>query len=76
MEFTLAPGATRPAPAPSPLASSYTLPTQPADAHIANKAPQTLAETALQPRLQRDEPAKRPDTVYTMYDDEDAYGGI
>lgn len=82
MEFPLVPGASRPAPAPSPLASSHTPPTPPASAHIADKPVQlntiqVHAESANQSRPQRDELAvNRPDTVYTLYDDEDAYGGI
>lgn len=83
MEFPLVPNPSRPAPAPSPLASSYTLPAPPADAHITDKPAQqpkisqmVVDSAAAQLRPQKDEPTKRPDTVYTMYDDEDAYGGI
>ncbi|KAJ3476651.1 hypothetical protein NLI96_g11012 [Meripilus lineatus] len=85
MEFPLIPNS-RATPIPSPLASSYTLPTTPASAHIADKPIQQPAASAPIPlnvepatnstRPQREAASARPDTVYTMYDDEDAYGGI
>lgn len=59
------------APKPSPLAAEVTqeMPAVPPAAHTTNAS---VASGA------RREPAggKRPDTVYTVYDDEDAYGGI
>ncbi|KAI0071165.1 hypothetical protein K474DRAFT_668064 [Panus rudis PR-1116 ss-1] len=73
-------------PSPSPLALSFSvpMPSPPADAHLAaateKKAVTPVPEVASvqpQPRPLKEEPApKRPDTVYTMYDDEDAYAGI
>lgn len=75
----------RPPATPSPLASSFALPVSPAvenrfedtlKAPAAARVPQ--AEGAPAPAVARPRPGeqKRPDTVYTVYDPEDAYGGI
>lgn len=59
-------------PAPSPLATSVTIPSPPAQAHF-GKSPTPVPSL----RPTREElHAKRPDTVYTLYEDEDAYAGI
>jgi len=44
---------------------------------LATSSPtQDQPSTSAIPRETEGEPAKRPDTVYTMYDEDDAYGGI
>lgn len=61
--------------APSPLAGSVEMPSPPAEVHSTHNAPHDSATPT--PRPARGEmPPARPDTVYTMYDDDDAYGGI
>ncbi|KAL4251571.1 hypothetical protein ABKN59_006707 [Abortiporus biennis] len=70
MEFPGGVSAARPV--PSPLSTSVALPSAPADVHIANahiaSAPQGVSNNAA---AQKE--FKRPET---MYDDDDAYGGI
>ncbi|KAI9067927.1 hypothetical protein FKP32DRAFT_1562756 [Trametes sanguinea] len=63
---------------PSPLGSSFTAPSPPPSAHLP-ETPSAAATPAPAPREQataRVPAAKRPDTVYTLYDEEDAYAGI
>lgn len=69
---------------PSPLASSTGLVPEPDTESVkassppaAPVTPAPLAETpATAPKPAGEEPKKRPDTVYTIYDPDDAYGGI
>lgn len=67
---------------PSPLNTTFTLPSPPPQAHVPSpftSAKHLMAEYApsVAARPAKDEgPAKRPDTVYTLYDDDDAYAGI
>ena len=66
---------------PSPLVTSFTVSSQLPEAHPAGApAPSKLSmseSAAPAMRLQQAEaPAKRPDTVYTLYEDEDAYAAI
>lgn len=67
-EFPLVPSSVK----PSPLASSFALPSPPPEAHFMGASPDTPTTT----RAKDTPAAKRPDTVYTLYDDEDAYAGI
>lgn len=75
MDFPMTPSAR---PSPSPLASSFDIPSPPVEAHfgdVQSNMPQGNVTSSPAPR-----PAKpggtRPDTVYTLYDDDDAYAGI
>ena len=61
------------------LAASVQMPVSPAEAHLNDAAMNATHHDSAPPtpRPQKDAmPAARPDTVYTMYDDDDAYGGI
>ncbi|KAI0737346.1 hypothetical protein C8Q80DRAFT_1125486 [Daedaleopsis nitida] len=70
MDFPVAPSSVRPS--PSPFSTSFNLPSPPANAHF-----HEAAEPAPVPRATARVPAvKRPETVYTLYDEEDAYAGI
>lgn len=78
-EYPVAPSSVK----PSPLGSSFTLPSPPPEAHFANNsdagsAPSVaVVENVLATPGGKEEPVrKRPDTMYTVYDEEDAYGGI
>lgn len=85
-DFPIAPSSVRPS--PSPLASSFNLPSPPVEAHFPEANTVAKHDSAVidlpkqspaspQPRAVKEEAsAKRPDTVYTLYDDEDAYGGM
>jgi hypothetical protein len=61
---------------PSPLASSFTVPSPPAGQSTFPATP-TAAQTAfpVAPATPRPD-AKKRETIYTVYDPEDAYGGI
>ncbi|KAI0630639.1 hypothetical protein C8Q77DRAFT_1160197 [Trametes polyzona] len=82
LDFPVAPSTPRAV--PSPLASTFSMPSPPPDAHFTEKPvpasePAPAPATAPAPRAQATGPtpmAKRPDTVYTLYDEEDAYAGI
>ncbi|OJT13500.1 hypothetical protein TRAPUB_9965 [Trametes pubescens] len=70
LDFPLVPST--PHVAPSPLGSTFSMPSPPADAHFSEPAsPATPV-----PRGQVVPMSKRPDTVYTLYDEDDAYAGI
>ncbi|KAI0364542.1 hypothetical protein BV20DRAFT_955993 [Pilatotrama ljubarskyi] len=75
LDFPLVPST--PHPVPSPLGSTFSIPSPPPSAHF----PETTAPASATPTL-RDHVvagapmAKRPDTVYTLYDEDDAYAGI
>ncbi|CDO69693.1 hypothetical protein BN946_scf184851.g81 [Trametes cinnabarina] len=76
LDFPLVPST--PLAAPSPLGSSFTAPSPPPSAHLA-ETPVPVAAPAPALREQataRVPAAQRPDTVYTLYDEEDAYAGI
>lgn len=75
MEFPIAPSSVN----PSPLSAAFTLPSPPMEAHFPTTptAANPDTPTVLGARHVRQEPqGKRPDTVYTLYDDDDAYAGI
>ncbi|KAI0676140.1 hypothetical protein C8Q78DRAFT_371007 [Trametes maxima] len=80
LDFPIAPSTPRPD--PSPLASSFTMPSPPPNAHfpdaITAEPPAAPAPTAVprEPAPKVTPASKRPDTVYTLYDEEDAYGGM
>ncbi|RPD57237.1 hypothetical protein L226DRAFT_466008 [Lentinus tigrinus ALCF2SS1-7] len=84
LDFPVAPSSVHAT--PSPFSTSFAIPSPPPSAHFPenqnqNRAPSpvTVAESASAPvsRMPAAAPAaKRPDTVYTLYDEEDAYGGI
>lgn len=71
--------------APSPLATSVAMPSAPAEAYLGNgpASPQDAPHTGIPDNHQaiprpgnNSASGARPDTVYTMYDDDDVYGGI
>lgn len=80
LDFPLVPSTPRAV--PSPLASTFSMPSPPPDAHFpespAAAAAPAAAAPAPVPRSQVTPVpmSKRPDTVYTLYDEEDAYAGI
>ena len=65
---------------PSPFSTSFSIPSPPPNAHFTenqNRAPSPVTEAPPAARAPAVTPiSKRPDTVYTLYDEEDAYGGI
>lgn len=67
-EFPSTLSTAKPTLAPSPLSSTADMPSPPPAAYA--------APLSAGPRETGGAPGKRPDTVYTIYDDEDAYGGI
>ncbi|KAI0701477.1 hypothetical protein BC835DRAFT_1517654 [Cytidiella melzeri] len=71
MEFPVAPTSVQ----PSPLSTSFTVPSPSDGAHFKPANPDTPTVPGMRPARQ-ETPAKRPDTVYTLYDDDDAYAGI
>jgi len=80
-DYPVAPSSVR----PSPLGESFSLPSPPAQAHFPStptiaRAPSMSAsprkEAADTLAIRDEHVVKRPDTVYTLYDDDDAYGGI
>ncbi|KAI8985659.1 hypothetical protein BD414DRAFT_61883 [Trametes punicea] len=74
LDFPLISSTSRPS--PSPLGSSFTAPSPPPTAHL-HDAAAPAAGPALREQATAGAPAaKRPDTVYTLYDEEDAYAGI
>lgn len=88
-DFPLGPSSARPS--PSPLTMSFNMPSPPAEAHFleTNTVPKhdsavvempkqsPASPQSPQPRQVKEAaPVQRPDTVYTLYDDDDAYGGI
>jgi len=60
---------------PSPLASSFAV-TPPAEQSSFPAAPEPAANAETQPQAQARPDAKKRQSVYTVYDPEDAYGGI
>ncbi|KAH9857301.1 hypothetical protein C2E23DRAFT_383939 [Lenzites betulinus] len=76
LDFPLVPSSPRMT--PSPLASTFSMPSPPSDVHFRQDtvpAPSPAAATSPAPR-ERVPMSMRPDTVYTLYDEEDAYAGI
>ncbi|CAL1714022.1 unnamed protein product [Somion occarium] len=84
-EFPMALSSGRPS--PSPLAPSFNMPIPPVEAHFpsgstaveptkANVEISKEAAVVPQARPAKEDLSKRPDTVYTLYDDDDAYAGI
>ncbi|TFK85280.1 hypothetical protein K466DRAFT_588244 [Polyporus arcularius HHB13444] len=76
LDFPVAPSSVHAT--PSPFSTTFSIPTPPPNAHFAaERVPEPVAEPApaatARPRVPA---AQRPDTVYTMYDEEDAYAGI
>ncbi|KAI0339687.1 hypothetical protein BDW22DRAFT_1431576 [Trametopsis cervina] len=72
MEFPTAPSSVH----PSPLSSQFSMPSPPPSAHFGNAKPDTPTVPVGMRATREDAPSKRPDTVYTLYDDDDAYAGI
>jgi hypothetical protein len=72
MEFPIAPSSVQ----PSPLSAAFTMPSSSVENHFSAPAqPETPTVPGMRP-VKQEVPTKRPDTVYTLYDDEDAYAGI
>ena len=75
MDFPIAPSSVQ----PSPLSAAFTLPSPPIEAHFPTSPspanPDTPTVPVMRPAKQVTQ-EKRPDTTYTLYDDDDAYGGI
>ncbi|KAF9818288.1 hypothetical protein IEO21_02916 [Rhodonia placenta] len=80
-DYPIAPSSAR----PSPLSSSFGLPSPPPQAHVASTPtsayPLSISAVANKAThapagLYAESAVRRPDTVYTLYDDDDAYGGI
>ncbi|KAI0351322.1 hypothetical protein OH77DRAFT_1439307 [Trametes cingulata] len=75
LDFPLVPST--PHPAPSPLGSTFSIPSPPPSAHFPENAAPAPATPTLREHVAAGAPAaKRPDTVYTLYDEDDAYAGI
>ncbi|KAI0701144.1 hypothetical protein C8T65DRAFT_697137 [Cerioporus squamosus] len=79
LDFPVAPSSVHAT--PSPFSTSFSIPTPPPNAHFPEaRVPSPVAEPAPAPapaqRTPRVPAAQRPDTVYTIYDEEDAYAGI
>ena len=73
-DFPIAPSSVRPE--PSPFAASFDIPSPPPDAHFPAAVPAPAAPAPAVRAQVGASGAKRPDTVYTLYDDDDAYGGM
>lgn len=79
MDFPIAPSSVHMT--PSPFTTSFAIPSPPPNAHFPESVEDVKrpvsppAAQIAQPTL-RQPPSKRPDTVYTIYDEEDAYAGI
>ncbi|KAI0091498.1 hypothetical protein BDY19DRAFT_629489 [Irpex rosettiformis] len=75
MDFPIAPSSVH----PSPLSAAFTIPSPSVEAHFPTSPgpanPDTPTAPAMRPTKQEPQ-GKRPDTVYTLYDDDDAYAGI
>ncbi|KAJ8472585.1 hypothetical protein ONZ51_g8420 [Trametes cubensis] len=74
LDFPIAPSTPRPT--PSPLGSSFTMPSPPPDAHFPEATTNAPAPTPREQPNPASAFSKRPDTVYTLYDEDDAYAGI
>ncbi|KAI0832038.1 hypothetical protein BC628DRAFT_1407567 [Trametes gibbosa] len=73
LDFPLVPSSPRIT--PSPLASTFSMPSPPPGAHFREESVPAATVNAPTPREQVSM-SKRPDTVYTLYDEDDAYAGI
>ncbi|EJF58088.1 hypothetical protein DICSQDRAFT_157016 [Dichomitus squalens LYAD-421 SS1] len=76
IDFPIAPSSVRPS--PSPFSTMFTdIPSSPPKVHFPENATEPATPSAPVLRIGAGQSAvKRPDTVYTLYDDEDAYAGI
>ena len=72
-DFPVAPSSVRPS--PSSFSTAFDIPTPPPGAHFPESPAPAPSAHAPAP-VRGGAVQKRPDTVYTMYDDEDAYGGM